>query len=264
MAHPSSQAAWEGISPLARESLSGSLAASFTAALFNPLEVVKTRIQLQYLPGQPRLYTRGFVAGFGDVSPVDRIPPETFALRARAIRVAPCCCVPTRPTLLGGVRAHPQARTSTLIAARADCEARRPPAALELRPGRHRRPGLLLLWHPHWHVPVRPDVHRRRRPPHRRHLAGRKDRRRRDHGLGRLGHRQPVRRNRTLLERVPPAPTTTPTAFPTSVMMPSRPCRLCRLDDGPATTAPIPAALAGPTRSSAPAMDAHCSRRTAL
>jgi len=45
---------------LAREYLSGSLASSFTAAVFNPLEVVKTRLQLQGMPEMRRVYTSGF------------------------------------------------------------------------------------------------------------------------------------------------------------------------------------------------------------
>lgn len=48
-------------SSLAREYLSGSLASSTTAALFCPLECVKTRLQLQDMPGWQRVYTRGFV-----------------------------------------------------------------------------------------------------------------------------------------------------------------------------------------------------------
>lgn len=39
-----------------REVASGSLAAGFTATLFSPLELVKTRMQVQELPGWPRLY----------------------------------------------------------------------------------------------------------------------------------------------------------------------------------------------------------------
>jgi len=49
------------ISPMGREYLSGSLASSFTAALFNPLEVVKTRLQLQDMTGWRRIYTCGFL-----------------------------------------------------------------------------------------------------------------------------------------------------------------------------------------------------------
>jgi len=49
------------ISPICREYLSGSLASSFTATVFNPFEVVKTRLQLQDMPGWRRIYTSGFV-----------------------------------------------------------------------------------------------------------------------------------------------------------------------------------------------------------
>jgi hypothetical protein len=48
------------INPMVREYLSGSLASSFTAGLFNPLEVVKTRLHLQTMPGMRRIYTDGF------------------------------------------------------------------------------------------------------------------------------------------------------------------------------------------------------------
>ena len=45
---------------LLKEYLTGSLSSAFTAALFNPFEVVKTRLQLQDMPGAARLYTAGF------------------------------------------------------------------------------------------------------------------------------------------------------------------------------------------------------------
>ncbi len=48
------------VNPMVREYLSGSLASSFTAGLFNPLEVVKTRLHLQSMPGMRRIYTEGF------------------------------------------------------------------------------------------------------------------------------------------------------------------------------------------------------------
>ena len=48
-------------SSLGREYLSGSLASCTTAALFSPLECVKTRLQLQDMPGWRRTYTRGFL-----------------------------------------------------------------------------------------------------------------------------------------------------------------------------------------------------------
>ena len=48
-------------SSLGREYLSGSLASCTTAALFSPLECVKTRLQLQDMPGWRRIYTRGFL-----------------------------------------------------------------------------------------------------------------------------------------------------------------------------------------------------------
>lgn len=46
---------------LAREYLSGSLASSFTYALFSPLEVVKTRLQIQDAPGWQRIYHGGLL-----------------------------------------------------------------------------------------------------------------------------------------------------------------------------------------------------------
>ena len=48
-------------SSLGREYLSGSLASCTTAALFSPLECVKTRLQLQDMPGWRRIYTQGFL-----------------------------------------------------------------------------------------------------------------------------------------------------------------------------------------------------------
>ena len=47
------------MSALVREIAAGSLAASFTATLFSPLECVKTRLQVQDLPGWPKVYTGG-------------------------------------------------------------------------------------------------------------------------------------------------------------------------------------------------------------
>lgn len=44
------------LSRLAREYLSGSCASSITAIIFNPLEVVKTRLQLQDMPGWTKVY----------------------------------------------------------------------------------------------------------------------------------------------------------------------------------------------------------------
>lgn len=41
---------------LHRECLAGSFASSFTATLFSPIECVKTRLQVQETPGEPRLY----------------------------------------------------------------------------------------------------------------------------------------------------------------------------------------------------------------
>ena len=48
-------------SSLGREYLSGSLASCTTAALLSPLECVKTRLQLQDMPGWRRIYTQGFL-----------------------------------------------------------------------------------------------------------------------------------------------------------------------------------------------------------
>jgi len=53
---------------MGREYLSGSLASSFTAAVFNPLEVVKTRLQLQDMPGWRRIYTGGFINALHTIS----------------------------------------------------------------------------------------------------------------------------------------------------------------------------------------------------
>ena len=39
-----------------REILAGSLASSFTATLFSPIECVKTRLQVQEAPGEKRIY----------------------------------------------------------------------------------------------------------------------------------------------------------------------------------------------------------------
>ena len=50
-------------STLAREYMSGSIASSFTYALFSPLEVVKTRLQLQDAPGWKRVYFHGSFLG---------------------------------------------------------------------------------------------------------------------------------------------------------------------------------------------------------
>ena len=63
----------ERLSPVAREYLSGSLASSFTAALFNPLEVVKTRLQLQGMPGTPQIYSQGFAATLRTIAQQDGV-----------------------------------------------------------------------------------------------------------------------------------------------------------------------------------------------
>ncbi len=55
------------MSTFAREYLSGSLASSTTAALFCPLECVKTRLQLQGTPGWKRVYTAGFLRALLDI-----------------------------------------------------------------------------------------------------------------------------------------------------------------------------------------------------
>ena len=49
-------------STLAREYLSGSLASSITYVLFSPLEVVKTRLQLQAAPGWTKIHSGGLFA----------------------------------------------------------------------------------------------------------------------------------------------------------------------------------------------------------
>jgi hypothetical protein len=58
-----------------REIAAGSLAASFTATLFSPLECVKTRLQVQDLPGWPRIYESG-----GLLSTLRRIASEDGVL----------------------------------------------------------------------------------------------------------------------------------------------------------------------------------------
>ena len=47
-----------GVHSLVREYLSGSIASSLTYSMFSPLEVVKTRLQLQNVPGFARSETR--------------------------------------------------------------------------------------------------------------------------------------------------------------------------------------------------------------
>lgn len=56
-----------GVPTWAREYLSGSLAASLTYTLFSPLEVVKTRLQVQDSVGFTRVYTRGFLGALRDL-----------------------------------------------------------------------------------------------------------------------------------------------------------------------------------------------------
>lgn len=56
---------------LGREYLSGSLASSSTAAMFSPLEVVKTRLQLQDMPGWRRIYSNGFAHALQDICRTD-------------------------------------------------------------------------------------------------------------------------------------------------------------------------------------------------
>ena len=51
--------------------LSGSLASSFTATLFSPLECVKTRLQVQDLPGWPRVYSGGLLATLSQIARED-------------------------------------------------------------------------------------------------------------------------------------------------------------------------------------------------
>ena len=53
---------------LPREIAAGSLAAGFTATLFSPLECVKTRLQVQDLPGWPRVYTGGLLSTLSQVA----------------------------------------------------------------------------------------------------------------------------------------------------------------------------------------------------
>ena len=53
-----------------REIASGSLASGFTATLFSPLELVKTRMQVQVLDGWPHLYPN-FVAGLRRIAAED-------------------------------------------------------------------------------------------------------------------------------------------------------------------------------------------------
>ena len=48
------------------EYLSGSLASSLTYFLFSPLEVVKTRLQLQDMPGWKRVHSNGFIQALKD------------------------------------------------------------------------------------------------------------------------------------------------------------------------------------------------------
>ena len=59
------------MSAVTREIAAGSLAAGFTATLFSPLECVKTRLQVQDLPGWPRVYTRGLLATLSQVARED-------------------------------------------------------------------------------------------------------------------------------------------------------------------------------------------------
>lgn len=58
-------------SQLGREYLSGSLASSSTAAMFSPLEAVKTRLQLQDMPGWRRTYAAGFGRALLDITRQD-------------------------------------------------------------------------------------------------------------------------------------------------------------------------------------------------
>ena len=48
------------------EYLSGSLASSLTYFLFSPLEVVKTRLQLQDMPGWKQVHSKGFMQALKD------------------------------------------------------------------------------------------------------------------------------------------------------------------------------------------------------
>ena len=56
----------QGVHQYALEYLSGSLASALTYFLFSPLEVVKTRLQLQDAPGWKRIYTGGFLRALMD------------------------------------------------------------------------------------------------------------------------------------------------------------------------------------------------------
>lgn len=60
------------MSDVTREILAGSLAASFTATLFSPLEMVKTRLQVQEAPGERRLYA-GFIAALRTIGAEDGV-----------------------------------------------------------------------------------------------------------------------------------------------------------------------------------------------
>lgn len=53
-------------SGLVREYLSGSLASSFTYLIFSPLEVIKTRLQIQDAPGWTRVYRNGLLSAVRD------------------------------------------------------------------------------------------------------------------------------------------------------------------------------------------------------
>ena len=61
------------ISPMAREYLTGSLASSFTAAVFNPLEVTKTHLHLQDMPGMgmSRIHEHGFARALRKIAADD-------------------------------------------------------------------------------------------------------------------------------------------------------------------------------------------------